>query len=52
MSWLMHKIRSVLHECSHDGPTTPVRSFRGGDVWRCELCGAELVFADEFDLPA
>jgi hypothetical protein len=49
MSWIKLRIRSLLAQCHHDGPCTHVRSFRGGDIWRCELCGGQLVLADEFD---
>lgn len=47
----MRRIRnifdSLLKPCKHDGLSTPLRTLRGAEIWRCELCGAELIFADE-----
>jgi len=52
MAWIIGKIRSLLCECNHDGLTTPLRTFRGGEVWRCEQCGGEIVVVDELDVAA
>jgi hypothetical protein len=51
MSRIIHKIRSLLATCPHDGLTTPILGFRGGEIWRCERCGSRLVFSDPYDAP-
>ena len=38
---------SLLHECAHDGPLTPVRTLPGAEIWRCPLCGADVLYPDE-----
>jgi hypothetical protein len=47
MARIWTKIVSLLTPCAHDGLTTPVRSFRGAEIWRCELCGGNVLVADD-----
>ena len=49
MSILFSKIASLFGGCRHDGLATPVRSFRGAEIWRCELCGHNVLVADDVD---
>jgi hypothetical protein len=46
VSRFLTKIVSLLGGCRHDGLATPLRSFGGADIWRCEQCGGELVVVD------
>ena len=46
MSRILHKILSLVTACPHDGLATPVLTFNGGEIWRCERCGSEVVFTD------
>jgi hypothetical protein len=50
MTRFLRAIRALLSRCRHDGLSTPIRSFRGVVIWRCEACGGEILVADELVL--
>ena len=44
----LHAIARIFETCEHEGPMTPLRTLKGGiELWRCERCGAEVLFADD-----
>ena len=49
MNVIVMKLATLLHECKHDGPLTPVQTLRGAEIWRCENCGRDVVYADEVE---
>jgi hypothetical protein len=49
MSAKLLRILSALKGCEHRGLSTPVRTLRGAEIWRCELCGADVLYADDLD---
>ena len=49
MNAILTRLATFLHECEHDGPLTPVQSLPGAEIWRCETCGRDVVYADELE---
>jgi hypothetical protein len=50
MSSILVKLLALVTPCTHEGLTTPLRTFRGAEIWRCELCGRPVLVADEVEL--
>jgi hypothetical protein len=46
---ILTRLATLLHECEHHGPLTPVETLPGAEIWRCETCGREVLYADELD---
>jgi hypothetical protein len=49
MNAILTRLATLLHECEHDGPLTPVQTLPGAEIWRCEACGCDVVYADELE---
>ena len=47
-SLLRRMIAGLFDRCAHGGRMTPLRTLKGGvELWRCERCGAEVVFVED-----